>query len=102
MNLFELCTIFGDQIHIEVFQAKRDSDTANWPDLVDLWIFRGQKESDVIYCVAISRRDRDEDSQLGGIRGKNSGGMRDCKSLFWTLMYDNTEKVILILVQHST
>ena len=21
----------------------------------------------------------------GGIRGKNSGGMQDCKSLFWTL-----------------
>jgi len=26
---YELCTISGDQIHIEVFQAKRDSDTAN-------------------------------------------------------------------------
>ena len=51
MNLNELCTISGDQIHIEVFQAKRDSDTANWPDLVDLGIFRGQKESDVINCV---------------------------------------------------
>ena len=48
---YELCTISGDQIHIEVFQAKRDGDTANWPDLVDLGIFRGQKESDVINCV---------------------------------------------------
>ena len=57
MNLFmtELCTISGDQIHIEVFQAKHDSDTANWPDVVDLGIFRNERgrveENDVTNCV---------------------------------------------------